>query len=313
MRAYGPVPSRRLGHSLGINNIPPKVCTYSCIYCQLGRTLKTRVERGKFYDAKDIVKDVESKVFDTKEKGESIDYLSFVPDGEPTLDINLGKEIDLLKSLDIDIAVITNASLLWREDVREDLSDADWVSLKVDASDEETWRSVNRPHESLEFEKVLRGMKDFADFFEGTLSTETMLIQDVNDAEKEIEDIVDFLVELDPDESYVAIPTRPPAEEGVLPADERSINLAYQTFSEKLSKVEYLIGYEGNEFSSTEDPREDLLNITSVHPMRREGVEKLLSKTGSDWSIIEGLIEEDKIVELDYGDKKFYMRKLPGR
>jgi len=105
---FGPVPSRRLGQSLGINNIPPKICSYSCVYCQVGRTLHMQAERKAFYKPEEILKAVERKVKDAKNKGEGIDYLTFVPDGEPTLDINLGKEIELLKQLGIKIAVITN-------------------------------------------------------------------------------------------------------------------------------------------------------------------------------------------------------------
>lgn len=96
MITFGPVPSRRLGRSLGINNIPPKICTYSCIYCQLGKTLKTKIEPQAFYSSSQIFKEVQEKVEKSREKGESIDYLTFVPDGEPTLDINLGQEIKLI-------------------------------------------------------------------------------------------------------------------------------------------------------------------------------------------------------------------------
>ncbi|MFO7742846.1 MAG: radical SAM protein, partial [Anaerolineae bacterium] len=134
MIAFGPVPSRRLGRSLGINNIPPKICTYSCAYCQLGRTIKMEVERRPFYEPEDILRHVQDKVEKSEGAGEAIDYLTFVPDGEPTLDANLGHEIELLQPLGIKIAVISNASLVWREDVREELGQADWVSLKVDAA-----------------------------------------------------------------------------------------------------------------------------------------------------------------------------------
>ena len=150
--AFGPVPSRRFGQSLGINNIPPKICTYSCIYCQLGRTNNQIVQREYFYKPKEINHTVKDKIKEAKERGETIDYLTFVPDGEPTLDINLGKEIELLKTLDIRIAVITNASLLWRKDVRDELRKADWISLKIDAVSQSIWHRTNRPHGSLKKE-----------------------------------------------------------------------------------------------------------------------------------------------------------------
>jgi len=146
MLTFGPVPSRRLGRSLGINNIPPKVCTYSCVYCQLGKTYNMMTQLQKYYPPAQIFKEVQEKVKKSKEKEELIDYLTFVPDGEPTLDINLGQEIKLLKSLGIKIAVITNASLLDQERVKENLKEADLVSLKVDSIEEEIWRRVNRPH-----------------------------------------------------------------------------------------------------------------------------------------------------------------------
>ncbi|MEJ2097833.1 MAG: radical SAM protein, partial [Deltaproteobacteria bacterium] len=118
MIAFGPVPSRRLGRSLGINNIPPKVCSYSCVYCQVGKTRRMKVDRSPFYDPQEIYRDVKKKIAKAQKKGESVDYLTFVPDGEPTLDVNLGNEIELLKSLGPKIGVITNGSLAWRKDVR---------------------------------------------------------------------------------------------------------------------------------------------------------------------------------------------------
>jgi wyosine [tRNA(Phe)-imidazoG37] synthetase (radical SAM superfamily) len=311
MKAYGPVPSRRLGQSVGINHIPPKICTYSCVYCQLGRTIKIQSDRRKFYPPEEILREVKEQINKARKRNERIDYLTFVPDGEPTLDVNLGREIELLRPLGIKIAVISNASLMWREGVRTDLIGADWVSLKVDAVTETLWRRINRPHGTLEPEAVLEGMKEFTDVFEGELATETMLIQGFNDSGEEAEKIADFLTELNPDKAYIAIPTRPPAEKWAKPADERAINRAYQIFDEKLEHVEYLIGYEGNAFAFTGNFEDDLLSITSVHPMREEGVNMLLSKAGSDWETVDRLIKERKLIETEYLGKKFYMRKLP--
>jgi len=313
MLAYGPVPSRRLGRSLGINHVPPKICTYSCVYCQLGRTNSMRCERHEFYPPEEIVREVRDQVNKTWERGERIDYLTFVPDGEPTLDANLGEEIRLLKPLGVRTAILSNASLMWRDDVREDLLDADWVSLKVDAVTDETWRKVDRPHGKLIINDVLDGMREFAEVFEGELATETMLVKGLNDGGEEATRVADFLGELNPDKAYLAIPTRPPAEPWVEPPYEEDLNRAYQIFADGLRHVEYLIGYEGNAFASTGRIEEDLLSITSVHPMREEGVKLLLSKSGSDWSAIETMIEEEKLLELQYRGKRFFMRRLPSR
>ena len=302
MLTFGPVPSRRLGNSLGINNIPPKICSYSCIYCQLGRTKKIQVHRQEFYSIDEIIRSVEERL----ERVKNVDYLAFVPDGEPTLDMNLGKEIDALKQYGIRIAVITNSSLIWDEKVREELSKAEWVSLKVDAVSKEIWKKINRPHKALNLEKILNGIKEFSKEF----VTETMLINGVNDNKEELKKIADFLSAIEPKKSYISIPIRPPAEKWVRRASEQAINLAYHIFSERGISVEFLLGYEGNEFAFTGNVEKDLLSITSVHPMRKDAVEEFLRKAEADWSVIERLIKENKLIEIEYGGNKFYMRRL---
>ena len=310
MIAFGPVPSRRLGHSLGINNIPPKFCTYSCVYCQIGRTINMENERREFYKIEKIIEDVEKKVKEARKRGEKIDHLTFVPDGEPALDINIGKEIGILKNLGIKIAVITNGSLIWKKDVQNDLCKADWVSLKVDAVSKEIWQRIDRPHKSLDLEEILEGIAEFSKIFKGELTTETMLIKGINDKYEEIKKIASFLEKLKPYKSYISIPTRPPAEKWAVPANEHNINMAFQVFNERDIDAEYLIGYEGNAFAFTGNIEEDLLSITSVHPMREEGVKELLKKADADWEVVEKLIRESKLMEVEYQGKKYYMRKI---
>ena len=310
MIAFGPVPSRRLGHSLGINNIPPKFCTYSCVYCQIGRTINMENERREFYKIEKIIEDVEKKVKEARKRGEKIDHLTFVPDGEPALDINIGKEIGFLKNLGIKIAVITNGSLIWKKDVQNDLCKADWVSLKVDAVSKEIWQRIDRPHKSLDLEEILEGIAEFSKIFKGELTTETMLIKGINDKYEEIKKIASFLEKLKPYKSYISIPTRPPAEKWAVPANEHNINMAFQVFNERDIDAEYLIGYEGNAFAFTGNIEEDLLSITSVHPMREEGVKELLKKADADWGVVEKLIRESKLMEVEYQGKKYYMRKI---
>jgi len=306
---FGPVPSRRLGHSLGINNIPPKICSYACIYCQVGKTIRMQVERGAFYTPENLFKAVEKRINDIQDRKEHIDYLTFVSDGEPTLDITLGKSIDLLKKLGIKIAVITNASLIWKDYVRADLSKADWVSLKIDTVSETIWHKINRSHKYLQLDKILQGITEFSHIFKGELLTETMIIQGINDDLAEMEKTSNFIAGLKNAKSYIAIPTRPPVEKWVKPANEQFINTAYQLFKEKNINAEYLIGYEGNAFAFTGNIEEDLLSITAVHPMREDAVNALLKKAKTNWIIVDRLIEESKLVELKYKDKKFYMRK----
>ena len=269
-----------------------------------------QVERQILYQPEEIAHSVKEKVRQAKEKGEPIDYLTFVPDGEPTLDINLGKEIELVKSLGLKIAVISNASLIWRDDVRQDLQKADWVSLKVDAVSRQIWRRINRPQKLLKLERILDGMINFANIFKGELTTESMLIRGINDNGEEIERAADFLAKLKPKAAYLAIPTRPPAVATITGASEQVINMAYQIFSKRLSNIEHLIGYEGNAFACTGNAKDDLLSITSVHPMREEAVTEFLKKAGAEWRVVDNLIKNGALVTLSYQGSRFYMRKL---
>ena len=246
-------------------------------------------KRQPFYTPKVIFNEVKRKLEEANVRDERSDYLTFVPDGEPTLDVNLGDQISLLRRIGIPMAVLTNASMVFCNDVREDLLSADLVSLKVDAVSEGLWRRVNRPHHALNLSAILNGITKFVRDFKGTVVSETMLMDGI-DYGNEFDKVAEFLKHLKRlDKAYIAIPTRPPAERWVRPAKEEKINVAFQAFSSKLgpNRVEYLIGYEGNAFAFTGKVEEDLLSITAVHPMRREAVNELLRKAGADWSVIE--------------------------
>lgn len=307
---FGPVPSRRLGRSLGINNIPPKACTYSCVYCQLGRTRPLRIARSAFFGPATIFEQVQTGLKAAERNGERIDYLSFVPDGEPTLDRDLGEEISRLKALRIPIAVITNASLIGRRDVMAALRNADWVSLKVDTVREQTWRRLDRPHRALSLKGILEGMLEFAGEFRGTLVTETMLVEGLNTTEGDFRELGGFLSSLRPSTAFLGIPTRPPAEPWIRGPDERTLGRAYIAVAEKVERVEYLIGYEGNAFAFTGDVEKDILSIAAVHPMRKEAVNALLVRAGAAWPVIDGMLGRGDLAAEEYEGHTFYMRRF---
>lgn len=307
---FGPVPSRRLGRSLGINNVPPKTCSYSCVYCQVGRTAATETAPRILYPPAELVAAVAARVQQLRARGEPIDFLTFVPDGEPVLDSRLGEEIDALRTLGIPIAVISNGSLLWREDARAALARADWVSLKVDAVDEAIWRRINRPDPSLRLAAVLDGMLRFAHEFRGVLASETMLVEGVNDGEPSIEASAAILARLQPRVAYIAVPTRPPAEPWVRPASEEAVNLAFQRFAARLPRVELLTGFEGTAFATTGDPVEDLLATTAVHPLREDAALALLAAAGADRLALEQLVAQDRLRPVQYRGHTFYVRRL---
>lgn len=309
-RIFGPVPSRRLGKSIGINHIPPKICTYSCVYCQLGNALRAASDRHTYYDPNDLLTEAKEKIKHAELNHEPIDYLTLVPDGEPTLDKNLGTLMDLLKPLGFKTAVITNSSLLNLPEVREDLSKADWVSVKIDTADEKIWRKINRPHQTIALDSILSGITEFSKQYKGRLVTETMLVKDLNDGMETVFRLAEFIQTIQPDTAYLSIPTRPPAQKWAKPPKEPEINRAYQIFRDQSLTAEYLIGYEGNEFAYTGNIEEDILSITSVHPMREEAVRQYLKKANSDFSIIENMLRENKIVVSEYNNTRFYLRKL---
>ena len=308
--AFGPVPSRRLGKSIGINNIPPKVCSYACIYCQLGRAIEMEYRRKEFYKPEQVVEQVTQQVKKAEESGDIPDYLTFVPDGESTLDIHLGKEISELKQLGYKLAIITNSSLINREDVQNELLNLDLVSVKVDTAEEETWRKINHPHKQLSFNDMKEGLRQFSKKYKGKLITETMLIDGVNDSKEQLEKTAEFIASLNPATAYISIPTRPPARKKVKAATEEAINMAYQIFSAQMEHVEMITGHEGNAFAHTGDTAQDILSITAVHPMREDSVREFLEKDGKTWEILEQLLKEEKLLETEFGGHKFYVRKL---
>ncbi len=314
---FGPVPSRRLGRSIGINNVTPKHCTYACIYCQLGRAVHVETDRREFYRPELLIGEAQQRIRDVYSRGETIDYLTIVPDGEPTLDLHLGELICGLQETGIPVAVITNGSLLGSPDVRRALLGAQWVSIKVDAASTAVWKKIDRPHKLLDHTRLLRGAELFAAEYtarEGTfLATETMLIGDMNTSEAELSSIARFVGSLQPDAAYLSIPTRPPAESFAIPAGEAALARAYHVFSEHTSRVEHLTGYEGDEFSATGVAIDDLMSITAVHPMRKEAVEALLQRDGSSFDVVQGLLEAQALLCTEYDGHTYYVRKFRDR
>lgn len=306
--SFGPVPSRRLGRSLGINNIIPKTCTYSCVYCQLGTTLNFTSKRSFFYDPEELARSVAKRFDELKGKGIRVDYITFVPDGEPTLDINIGIEIESLKSLGIKIAVITNSSLIWDEDVQNALLKADWVSLKVDSVKENVWKRINVPSRGIRLRDILSGIKEFSEKFNGTLATETMLVKGLNDVD--IDETAEFIGSIQPDIAYISVPTRPPALGWVNIPEEMSILNAYNTFRKYIENVETLTDFEGDDFTTLGNTLNDIMNIISVHPIREDALMKILEIKNISWDSINELVKMGLIKKENYMGKNYYIKKL---
>lgn len=312
MIAFGPVPSRRLGSSLGINHVPPKHCTYSCVYCQVGRTTALEITRQSFFPLDQILQEVERKISESVKLKKPIDYLTLVPDGEPTLDLNLDRLILGLKPFGIPVAVISNASLMDRVDVQEALMLVDWVSLKVDAVNDTDWHRINRPCRQLSLSSILSGILTFRNNFRGDLVTETVLVSGINDSEEAIDNLASYLLELQPMRSYLSIPTRPPAEPWVKVPDADSLQNILQRISKKVPFIDILFEAEDSGFISTGNIVEDILGITAVHPIRQDALQIMLAGAGENWKIVEELLASRKIVCIQYREEKFYLRNFRG-
>jgi wyosine [tRNA(Phe)-imidazoG37] synthetase (radical SAM superfamily) len=308
---FGPVPSRRLGFSLGINNMKCKMCTYDCVYCQVGRTPCLSTCRGSCLSPYELFCVVRKKLELLKVQHVPIDYITFVPNGEPTLDSNLAKEILLLRELGHKIAVFTNSSLVWNDRVQEDLLFADYVSLKIDTVNEETWQIINRPHPRLRFQHILDGMERFSKSYQGILTTETMLVKNINDKLHEVEAISTFLKKIKRNKSYFSIPTRPPVELYVVPPDQHILTQLSSFIAQHILDSVMLFNPERDDFYGAGDLENELLATLSVHPMREEAVKKFIASKGGGINTLQQMVDSKRISEVMFEGKRFYTHNNP--
>jgi len=272
---FGPVPSRRLGRSLGIDPIPLKTCNWNCVYCQLGRTAPLTCERRDYVPAALIVEQVRT-VLESRRSGE-VDWLTFVGSGEPTLHERLGWIIRQVKAMTpVPVAVITNGSLLYRPDVREELSAADAVLPSLDAGSASLYRAVNRPHPEFTFNRLVDGLVEFRRSYSGKLWIEVMLVENLNDGEPALRDLAAVLARIEPDEVHISLPLRPPAEVWVKPADGHGLARA----TEILGSVARILPPipEGVDLSAPEDLVEAVISVISRHPMNEGELTRALER-----------------------------------
>jgi wyosine [tRNA(Phe)-imidazoG37] synthetase (radical SAM superfamily) len=230
---YGPVPSRRLGISLGMDIIPYKTCSYDCIYCQLGRTTHKTLQRGSYIKRSSFLDEVKKAI---RSNGD-IDYLTFAGSGEPTLNRDIGWMINEVKKMTrIPVAVLTNGSLLWDKTVREDLRQADLVIPSLDSASEEVFQRVNRPVAGLKTKTVREGLKEFCREFRGRIFLEIMLVKDVNDTPEEIKRINRSVRNLRIDKIQLNTVVRPPADPGAKPLNQRELDEVKELFDPETEK-----------------------------------------------------------------------------
>ena len=276
---FGPVPSRRLGQSLGIDTIPLKTCNWNCVYCQLGRSVPLVNQRCDYFLSEAILAEVQAALF-THSHG-AIDWITFVGSGEPTLHASLGLLIRQVKALtDLPVAVITNGSLLYLPEVRADLAAADAVLPTLDAGTPQLYRKINRPHPDLTFERLVNGLIAFRQMYHGQLWIEVMLVRGLNDDDEALRDIAAMLRQIEPDQVHINLPLRPPAETWVQPPDDEGLMRATAMLGTSAHVVQ---SSEGTfDIGNGEHLTDAIVGIITRHPLRDEELRRALAKWSPD-------------------------------
>lgn len=301
---YGPVPSRRLGRSLGIDLVPFKTCTFDCVYCQLGRTTDKTIERKEYVAVKKVLEELERKLA----AGDIPDYISLAGSGEPTLNSGIGDLICRIKDLtDIPVAVLTNGSLLWMSEVRDALKSADLVLPSLDAGDDRLFRYVNRPHEAISFEQMVDGMAEFARHFPGEVWLEVLLLAGVTGISSEVKKIAALAKRIAPSRVQLNTVSRPPSEEFAfaLSADQMlALRGLFQGQVDIISEG----GQDSFYSSALSDTKDvDIISLLSRRPCTCEDIAIGLGiHVAEAFKYLDALITAGKVSTVISGGRRFY-------
>lgn len=302
---YGPVPSRRLGYSLGVDLVPHKVCSYDCIYCQLGRTKQKTIERKPYTPAENILSQVRQQL----KEGVAADYITLAGSGEPTLSTEIGPLIQGIKKLTkIPIAVLTNGSLLGTTEVREALMEADVVLPSLDAHDEEGFQAINRPHPEIRLGSVLEGLLAFRKEYRGQIWLEVFILSGLNATPTDATHFKHWIEKVNPQKVHVNTAVRPTAETYArkVPPQEMA------TFCSIIGrKAEVIAPFKGTEkHGEGHDIEEDLLNILARRPCTLDDIATALNVHKNEiLKHIEPLMKNQSIAVVSDGGAAYYRLK----
>ena len=302
---FGPVPSRRLGQSLGIDTIPLKTCNWNCVYCQLGRSTPLSNRRSEYIPIKDILSQTKVSL-ESHDRGE-IDWITFVGSGEPTLHTGIGDLIREVKEMtDIPVAVITNGSLLYLKSLQEALAAADAVLPSLDAGRPETYKKINRPHPEIGYELYIDGLIQFQREYQGQFWLEVMLVSGANDSAEELTAIAEKIDRIQPSQIHLSAPTRPPAEKWVKPPDQEAIMRAIAILGEVAEVTSPVSGV--FDLDSGENIIEGIIAIITRHPMSEEQLLFSLSGYGDQQrsKIIQTLKASEQVQIIERFGKYFW-------
>lgn len=305
MYIYGPVPSRRLGYSLGIDIIPFKTCTFDCIYCQLGPTTRKTIKRKKYFPPKEILSAIKKKLA----SGQRIDYITFSGSGEPSLNSEMGKLIREIKKItSIPVAVLTNSSLLSRESVRKDFLAADLVAPSLDAATQEAFVKTNRPHPSLKLEEIIEGIEKFRQEFKGSIWLEIMLIKGVNDSPPHLRKLKEAIAKIKPEKIHLNTVVRPPAENFARPLSLRELEKIKKVFGKNTEIIAEFDKKAQN--PSSEDLEKAILSMIQRRPVTLSDISTSLRAHKNEIiKYLSFLIKEGKIQSTTHKGLEYYKLK----
>jgi wyosine [tRNA(Phe)-imidazoG37] synthetase (radical SAM superfamily) len=303
LHLYGPVPSRRLGRSLGIDLVPHKICTYDCIYCQIGKTTEKTLARKEYVPVKEIMEEVERFL---KEGTASIDHLSITGSGEPTLHSKIHSVIEGIKTISsIPIAVLTNGSLLYEEEVRQDLLRADIVLPSLDAVSSKVFMKINRPRPGFSIKKVIEGLVEFRKVYKGQICLEILFCKGVNDGKEELLRMKKVIDRIRPDRIHINTVVRPPSEKWAAPLNQEEMEEIRAFLGEKAEII--------SEFDrhppvlSERDIQEEILKILKRRPLSLKDLSKGMGIQANEIEkYIQPLVAQGKIHARIFGESIYY-------
>ena len=303
LHLYGPVPSRRLGRSLGIDLVPHKICTYDCIYCQIGETTEKTLSRKEYVPVKQIMEEVERFL---KEGTASFDHLSLTGSGEPTLHSQIRSVIEGIKTISsIPVAVLTNGSLLYEEKARQDLLRADIMLPSLDAVSSKVFMKINRPRQGFSIKKVIEGLVEFRKVYRGQIWLEILFCKDVNDSKEELLRMKKVIDRIRPDRIHINTVVRPPSEKWAVPLNQKEMEEIRAFFGENAEII--------SEFDrhlpmvSERDIQEEILKILRRRPLSLSDLSQGMGINRDELeAYLNPLIKEGKIQSRSFGNSIYY-------
>jgi len=299
---YGPVPSRRLDFSLGIDIIPFKTCTLDCIYCQLGPTANKALQRKEYYSQSEILVQIKEKLA----SGQRVDTITFSGSGEPTLNKTLGKLIkEIKKIIPIPVAVLTNSTLFTDKTVRNALMAADLVIPSLDAATQEVFLKTNRPCSTLKIQEVIEGLIMFRREFKGSIWLEIMLVKGVNDSLPHIQKLQEAVSRIKPDKIQLNTVVRPPAEKSAQPLSPEEMEKIRKAFGKS---CEIIAGFDKKApKSSQKDLEGAILAMIQRRPVTLSDISASLGSHKNEIiKCLDILLEEGKIRPVTHKDLKYF-------